>query len=386
VSNERRLTGLAYACLLIVGINGGWTGPFLPEISSTLHVSIDHAGLVISATAAGYFVALLISGAVSHRFSAQHLLIAAMIFFAAGLFGLAFASALPMLTCAGVTIGLGNGAIDVAANALIVDLNRDRLAAALNYLHVLFGVGALMGPIIVAFALARAIPYWWVFGPGAVGCAAVAIALAGSPAIEVRVPAESGGGAMPLLARPIIWVLGGVLFLYVGGEAGVGAWLFLYLRTAGALGPAVASSGVSLYWLGLIAGRMTGGRLAHRIAARELTILAGAVSAAALVGLILAPMWHVMAAVMIFLIGFGYGPVFPNMVAIGAARFPSQVGRMSSIIIAGGALGGVVVPWLIGIAMATATPRASMEYALGVTALMALLSTAVPARCRSFNA
>jgi fucose permease len=80
---------------------------------------------------------------------------------------------------------------------------------------------------------------------------------------------------------------------------------------------------------------------------------------------------------MVFLIGFGYGPVFPNMIAVGAERFPSQVGRMSSIVITGGALGAVFVPWLMGRAMADATARASMEYALGVTVLMALLSFAV---------
>ena len=361
----------------MVGIQVGWIGPFLPEISRIVQVSIDRAGLIISATAAGYFAALIVAGGISHRWSAQAILIAAMLLFAAGLLGLAAAPLLPGLLLAGVLIGLGNGAIDVAANALIVDLNRERLAAALNYLHVLFGVGALLGPIIVGFALARAIPYWWIFGLGSLTCAMIAIALTLTPALEVRVPATRGDGFTALLARPIIWVVGGVLFLYVGGETGIGAWLFLYLRTASALRPTIASSGVSLYWLGLIAGRLSGGRLAHRIAPRELTMLTSAVSAAALVGLILAPRWHVLAASMMFLIGLGYGPIFPNMIAVGAARFPSQVGRMSSIVMAGGALGGVFVPWIMGRAMAIATPRSSMEFALGVTVSMALLSIAV---------
>ena len=300
-----------------------------------------------------------------------------MSLFTAGLSGLALAAGLPALLCAGVLIGLGNGSIDIAANTLIVDLNRDRLAAALNYLHVLFGVGALMGPIVVGFALARLIPYSWVFCAGAAASSLVAIALAITPAIQVRVPTTPGDGFLPILARPLIWAIGGVLFLYVGGEMGIGAWLFLYLRTAAALGATVASWGVSLYWLGLIAGRMVGGRLAHRIAPREFTMLAAALSAAGLIGLIVAPIWHLLAAAMVFLIGFGYGPIFPNMIAIGAARFPSQVGRMSSIVIAGGALGGVFVPWIMGRAMAVATPRSSMEFALGVTALMALLSVGV---------
>ena len=110
---------------------------------------------------------------------------------------------------------------------------------------------------------------------------------------------------------------------------------------------------------------------------REVTIFASILSAVALVGLIAAPMAHALAAAMVFLIGFGYGPIFPNMIAVGATRFPSQVGRMSSIVIAGGALGGVFVPWLMGRAMANSTARSSMEFALGVTVLMALLAVAV---------
>jgi fucose permease len=377
LSGERRLTGLAYAYLLMAGIHGGWTGPFLAEISHALFIPIDDAGLLVSSSAAGYFVSLLLAGILSHRFSAQSILLFAMISFAVGLFGLAMAPSLTTLLVAGVLVGIGIGSIDVTVNTLVVDLNRERLAAALNYLHVLFGVGALLGPIIVAFALSAAISYWWIFGFGAIVCSMVAIALVITPAIEVRVPPEPGAGFTALLARPIIWAIGGVLFLYVGGESGIGAWLFLYLRNAAGLGATIASFGVSLYWLGLIAGRVIGGRLAHRIAPRELTILSGSLSAVAIVGLIAAPMTHGVAAAMVFLIGFGYGPVFPNMIAVGAERFPSQVGRMSSIVITGGALGAVFVPWLMGRAMADATARASMEYALGVTVLMALLSFAV---------
>ena len=124
---------------------------------------------------AGYFVALLVAGALSHRLSAQTILVVAMVLFGAGLLGLALAAGLAdACSAAGVLIGIGNGAIDVAANALVVDLNRERLAAALNYLHMLFGVGALMGPLIVGVrarasdsvlvgfrAAARSAVGWW---------------------------------------------------------------------------------------------------------------------------------------------------------------------------------------------------------------------------------
>jgi fucose permease len=382
LSREGTITRLAYSCLLMVGINSGWVGPFIPQISRVAHLPIERAGLIVSASAAGYFVSLLIAGEINQQLSAQKILVGAMVLFTAGLAGLAAAAGLAGVLCAGFLIGLSNGGIDIGANALIVELNRDRLASALNYLHVLFGIGALLGPLIVSAAFASRVPYWWVFGGGALVCAAIGFRLGVTPALEVRTEPMPGDGFILMLSRPLIWVVSAMMFLYVGAEVGIGAWLFLYLRTAGALGPMLASSGVSLYWLGLVCGRAFGGRLGHRIALPQFTMLASALSAAALVMLIAAPTAGGLAASAVFLIGFGYGPVFPNMIAVGAERFPSEVGRMTSIVVAGGALGAILAPWLMGHAIADISPRASMEVALAFTLAMAALALSL----RTLNA
>ncbi len=380
-SREGTITRLAYACLLMVGINSGWLGPFLPQIARTAHLPIERAGLIISASAAGYFISLLIAGEINQQLSAHKILVGSMVLFTAGLAALALVPGLAGLLCAGFVIGLSNGGIDIGANSLIVELNRERLASALNYLHVLFGVGALLGPLIVSAAFATLVPYWWVFGGGAVACAVIGFRLGVTPAAEVRVVPAAGdaSGFISMLSRPVIWVIGAVMFLYVGAEVGIGAWLFLYLRMAGALGPMLASSGVSLYWLGLVCGRIFGGRLGHRIALPQFTTLASALSAAAILILIVAPTASSLAALAVFLIGFGYGPVFPNMIAIGAARFPTEVGRMTSIVVAGGALGAVIAPWIMGHAIAEVSARASMETALAFTIAMVALSLSLRA-------
>jgi fucose permease len=379
LNRDGTITRLAYSCMLMVGINSGWIGPFLPEISHATHLPIERAGLIVSASAAGSLISVLIAGEINQQLSAQRILVGAMAFFTAGLAGLAASPGLAGLLCAGFLIGLANGGIDIGANALIVELNRERLASALNYLHVLFGVGALLGPLIVSVAFASGAQYWWVFGGGALACAAIAFRLGVTPALEVRTAPAPGNGFIAMLSRPLIWVISGVMFLYVGAEIGIGAWLFLYLRMAGALGPMLASSGVSLYWLGLVCGRAFGGRLGHRIALPLFTMLASSVSAAALVILIAAPTAGGIAASAIFLIGFGYGPVFPNMIAVGAAGFPAEVGRMTSIVVAGGALGAIVAPWIMGQAIAHVSARASMEVALALTIAMAALSLSLRA-------
>jgi fucose permease len=103
-------------------------------------------------------------------------------------------------------------------------------------------------------------------------------------------------------------------------------------------------------------------------------MLAASLSAAALTTLIAAPTAGGLAASAMFLIGVGFGPIFPNMIAAGATRFPAEVGRMTSIVVAAGALGGTVAPWLMGHAIANISPRASMEVALAFTIAMVVLA------------
>jgi len=376
VSAEKRVTWLAYSCLFVEGINVGWFGPFLPDIARSLSVSIDRAGLIVSAAAAGYFMALIAGGEVVERRSARTTIMAAMTLIAAGLFALAFATGLPLLLCGAFLTGLGAGACDVASNALVANLNPHRLTSALNYLHLAFGVGALLGPIIAGFALKSSVSYSSVFAGGGSAAALVAISLSIAAVPESRRAPAHHEEIGSLLTRPVIWAIAAVLFFYVGVENGIGAWLFSYLRVEAGFSPSVGSWTVSLYWLGLVLGRGIGGRLGHSMPVHRATITASILAALALIGLILVPQQSALAALMALLIGIGFGPVFPNMIAVGAARFGSQVGRMTSIVAAAGAAGGIVGPWLMGRTLVLAGPQSMMEVGLAIIAAM-LASVAI---------
>ena len=354
----------------MAGFHFGWLGPFLPRISHSLNVSIDLAGLAVSVSGIGGFLALLAAGEISRRWSAHTVLIGAMIFIASGTLILAIASRLSIYLFGAFLLGPGYGAVDVASNTLVVELNRERMSGALNFLHLLFGVGAMMGPIIAGFAMTHGIPYWFVFAGGATFAAMIAIALYLTPAPEIRVRAADGDSLLAMISHPFIWIVGAILFFYVAAETGIGTWLFEYLRRAGSLSVSLASGGVALYWFGLVLGRASGVIIGNRFPVRGVTMIAALLSLIAIVILVMAPTSRVVAGVAVVLIGLGYGPIFPNMIAIGAERFPTELERMSSIVIAASAIGPIFGPWAMGYALVIASPRASMEVAIAITASM----------------
>ena len=175
------------------------------------------------------------------------------------------------------------------------------------------------------------------------------------PRSALRTPRSPG-----LLAQPVIWALGGVMLLYVGAETGLGAWLFTYLRRAGGLEEAVASWSVSLFWVGLVGGRMLGARLAGRLTTGAMTLAALALATVGLAGLAFGPAWLALQLPAAVLVGVGLGPIYPNVIAVGAALFPRRVSTMTSRLITFASVGGIAGPWVVGRALVLGGPRQAM--------------------------
>jgi len=379
LDREKNLTRLAYAAMVVLGINVGWLGPFLPQIAYGINASLDRTGLILSAIALGYFVALPAGGEFGHRRGPHFLLIVATAMDAVGFGWLAVASSLPASICAAVLIGFAQCGIDVAVNALVAELNRDRLAAALNYLHMMFGVGATMGPAIDGLAMARGISYRLTFTAGAAAIAMLAVTLAATPRMKSPSPPVDGEkhDLRALLMHRLIWAIALVLFLYVGAEVGVGAWLYSYLRHGAVpVAISVASAGVSIYWAGLIGGRLLGGMLAHRVPPLRLAAIGSLIAAAGLLSLMFTGSVPMLSFPIVAIVGVGFGPIFPNMIAAGAERFPSRVASMTSIVAGGAALGGSAVPWAMGLALVMSGRAASIGIAFAATvAMLAVLAS-----------
>ena len=248
-----------------------------------------------------------------------------------------------------VALGAGGALLNSAANTLIADLHPDamRKNAALNLLGIFFGIGAVwlpfaIGSLLPALGLARILHIALVV---ALAPAALSAALAfPAPKHRRRVPLAE---TWRLARHPVVLAFGALLFFESGNEFILGGYISTYL--AREMGSPVwrASLLLAVYWASLIAVRVAASRFLLRVPGGRV-IIAGAVTAAAGVGLLALARGEWMAAAALVVTGGGVACIFPTTLGLAGSRFGEYSGSVFGLLFAIGLTGGMTLPWALG--------------------------------------
>jgi fucose permease len=243
-------------------------------------------------------------------------------------------------------LGVGGGIVVTGANALVSAVSQEHRATALNLVNLFFGLGGLATPFIAANLFKRN----WVRLCSMVAALAAA-ALVVQAVAKMPAPAGASGFALaaagPVLGRPLLFLLGLFLFLYVTCEVGVWNWLPRHLIAQG-IPESRALNILSLgFALGLLIGRVGVSPILIRVPAVEVT-LAASVAMAVTTFLMLRASKPATAAVLVFLAGLSMAPVFPTALAITGTAFPRMTGTAIGFVITCGWAGLAVSSKVIG--------------------------------------
>lgn len=329
------------SCLgfVLIGMLQAVYGPAVPGLRTEFGLSPSGAGLGLSLHFTGGVAGVLAFNAIHSRISNRALLAASYGLMALGGAGFALAPDWPLALAAAFLGGLGFGGIDYGLNQLFAVGFGDRSTAMLNVLNAHFGIGAVLGPAVVAWLGPD--EYAYAFGACAV-LAAVLVSL-GSSGVRTTAVEQSDQQTGSLGGLPRILV--GFLALYilnVGVEAGVGGWEPTHLETVG-YSATVAASATSVYWLMMTAGRFLVVPITLKYSPeRILTICAAGMT----VCLLLARVKGV-APVAYAGVGLFIAPVFPTGLPWLNRALP-QARRAGAWVIAASMIGGVAAPPLLG--------------------------------------
>jgi MFS transporter, FHS family, L-fucose permease len=355
---------LAVTCtsIFVVGMVSGVLGPLLPQLAARLGAPVEALGTLFTALFVGALITQLAGGWLAERVGLRNTVLAGTVLLTLGILGLTWSPTLPLLLASACLVGLGQGALDISTNVLVAAVfSRGKVVSAVNLLHFAFGAGAVLAPVIASTSVAR----WATPVPALVLAAAIGLVnfLVGGRLLmdaEVAAGGDDGRGAAGVYLAPSLWLLALLMFLYVGGEMGVGGWTTVYLARTSSLSPSAIALVVSAYWLALTAGRLAGAALGARVTAGALLLLG--VVGSCLGALLLFLGWGGVASTVAgtLVLGFCYGPIFPTAVVMTTERFAFAPSRAVSVIVSASSIGGMALPLLQGVLLERVSPFASV--------------------------
>ncbi len=344
----------ASVAFFLYGMIAAMLGTILPVLSDRFHLSPKQNGTIALAQALGLMIASLAIGPLLDNEGKKLGLILGLTLIAIALFALprspGFRSILVLL----FMLGVGSGIVVTAANSLVSDAGEAHRGIALNLTNLFFGLGGLATPFIAANLFGRN----WIRL-----CYTIASLTIVTLAIQAvtKMPGPSGterfvlANAVPVLGRPLLFLIGFSLFLYVGCEVGVWNWLTRHLIAQG-VSESRALNILSLgFALGLLIGRAAVLPILAHVPAITVTLVAS-VAMAVTTFLMLRTIRPEVAAGLVLLAGLAMAPVFPTTLAIVGDAFPRMTGTAIGFVITCGWAGLAVSSRIIGM-IAGGDPR-----------------------------
>jgi MFS family permease len=344
---------------------GGWAA-LVPAIQDAVGASKGELGLALLFVAIGSLPAMLIAGRELDRHGARLIpILLAGLGVAAVL--PAFAGTLPVLAASLFAIGAFGGALDVAINAAVSEIEVRRDARLMQLAHALFSGGLLVGALASGLARQLGAGRLEVLGGLAALLFAAAVLNRGHERV-VRKAATAPGLRLSRAAIPLGIACAAALVI----EGGMENWGALFLERELDADPAVSALAPAAYGGAMMLGRLSGQWLERWLG--DTLLLTGAFGVA-LVGLVaaaLAP--NVPFAVAAFFIGgAGISIAAPALFGGGGRNAaPEERGRAVATVTTIGYVGFLVGPPFVGgVAEAVGLRAAFAALALVAVALVA---------------
>lgn len=347
---------IIYLAFISLGLPDSLLGSAWPLMSISLNASLDSAGIISMTITIGTIISSLFSHKVINRFGTGKVTAFSVLLTAVALLGFSWSPSYIWLVLFAVPLGLGAGSVDAGLNNYIALHYKP---SHMNWLHCFWGIGATLGPIIMAQNLQNNDN--WRGGYLTIGIIQSVLVVLLFIAVPMWTKVEKSyfkDDNKDQIDNPNsnipVWKIKGVptvmaaFLFYCGTELSTGLWGASFLVHIKGLSPATAANWISLYYGGITAGRFISGFVTTKLSTRTM-IRSGQIIALAGAVLFLLPFHPVFSLIGLILIGLGCAPIFPSMLH----EIPNQFGkeqssRIMGLQMASAYTGSTVLPPVLG--------------------------------------
>ena len=372
------LLALIYLAFISLGLPDSLLGAGWPVMHTELGVSVSFMGIISMVISGGTIVSSLLSDKLTHKFGTRTVTVTSVLLTVAALFGFSFSGSFSMLIIFAVPYGLGAGAIDAALNNYVALHYK---AKHMSWLHCFWGVGAIISPFIMSFALKN---LNWNGGYRIVGFIQLAIALLLLVTLPVwninktesTADTKRVGLTAALKIKGVPFLLIG-FFAYCAAEATAMYWASTYFTEVKGISGDRAASFAALFYIGITLGRFASGFITERLGDRRMILLGTGILACGIM-ILLIPVRSYMTAFAAFLvIGFGCAPIYPCIIHSTPANFGAEnSGAIIGIQMASAYVGSTFIPPLFGLFGNAVGFSVMPVYLLAFFALMIIMTEA----------
>jgi MFS family permease len=369
----------AGAVTTMFAVNGmllGGYGGSLPSLRERLDLSATQIALMLFCGGVAGIVSMQIGGRLADAVGARKIALVGLPVVIAACVTIGLAPSFALAVVGSVLIGLGNGAMDVAMNALGVQVEQARRKPIMSFFHAFFSLGNFAGAgAVLLIALAFSITGADIVLPVMISLSVIALAVLGllvkiTP--EAAVVEHTVDGVRRRIPR-VAWVLGAMALAFGLAEGTAVDWSSLHVTDVASVDSTTGSLGLIAVSGFMVVIRLLGDRLVTRFGRRSVVRFGGICAALGYLAVTLVSSLPLL-IVGWALVGFGVGMIAPQVYAV-AGHIGG--GRVLAVVVTFGyaafLMGPAVIGFLVdhlGIHHAMAVPAA---LSVGIIALAATM-------------
>jgi FHS family glucose/mannose:H+ symporter-like MFS transporter len=343
------VTAIAFLCLFLLGLIDNLKGPTLTPLLTDLQFSDAQGGSIMLWAYLGFLAAALLVGIASDVVGNRAVVLATAFFLLVGIAGYSVAQQFGLMSAFMAVLGVGLGCTDMAGNLIIISYYSQNKGRYLNLMGFFHGLSSTISPYYAGLLLGAGVSWRQVYQYPLMAVGLLLILGIFAPFPRPQVQNKSG---MDFRAIGRVFLQPGigwyfiVMILYVAAEIGIAAWLVTYLQRIHNLSVTESSIFLSLFFAGLMVGRLLGTLFVERVGyLRSILIVATCATLCIAVGLF----GPGKAYWLLPLTGLFFAIIFPTLTAAASDRVTENVGTLMGLLFAFCGVGGALGPWLIGV-------------------------------------
>ncbi|MCF0116488.1 MAG: MFS transporter [Bacilli bacterium] len=346
------LLAIIYLAFISLGLPDSLLGAAWPVIQTQMDLPMSAMGLLSFIICGGTVISSLLSERISRVLKTQWVVIISTFLVAGAMIGFSFSSTFWMLILFSIPYGLGSGAIDASLNNYVTN---HYSAKHLTWLHAFWGVGTIVSPFIMSYAISKRT---WESGYRIVGYIQLGLAIIIFASIflwkntkheQEHIEQERLTPKEKLKIKGIFFVLI-AFFAYCSCESIMMSWASTYFVKYQALSEDLAAALASLWFIGLTVSRIIFGFLTEKLSDKTLIRIGYTIMVISVILMTLAFINVYFAIVGFLLFGFGCGPIYPSIIHSAPNDFgPSKSASVIGLEMASAYIGATFTPPLFGL-------------------------------------